>query len=314
MRQLTRRVVHLIVVLFLLTVAAFFSIRLLPGDPAEIQGSFHPDPETQIQLIREDLGLDKPIWTQYFRWVGDFVTGDLGKYYNGVGNPTEQVKDQLPVSLQLMVYTQIVALLIAIPLGVVTAYRADSVFDKGSNIFAFLGLSIPAFVIAFLLKQIFVFQLDWFPERGWPALGDDPALHLRSAVLPVATLVVAQIAVYFRLLRSDMIATLQEDFITMARAKGMKPRRILFRHALRPSSLTLLTVAGLNVGTLISSAVIVEVIYGINGMGQLLVRAVLSREYVAAQSFIAVIGILFVLINFVVDFLYTVLDPRIRHA
>lgn len=314
MRQLTRRVVHLIVVLFLLTVAAFFSIRLLPGDPAVIQGSFHPDPETQIALIREDLGLDQPIWTQYARWVGDFVTGDLGRYYNGVGDPAEHVRERLPTSLQLMVYTQIVALLIAIPLGVVTAYRADSVFDKGSNILAFLGLSIPAFVVAFLLKQVFVFQLDWFPERGWPALGDDPVLHLRSAVLPVTTLVVAQIAVYFRLLRSDMIATLQEDFITMARAKGMKPRRILFRHALRPSSLTLLTVAGLNVGTLISSAVIVEVIYGVNGMGQLLVRAVLSREYIAAQSFIAVIGILFVLINFLVDFLYTVLDPRIRHA
>ena len=125
---------------------------------------------------------------------------------------------------------------------------------------------------------------------------------------------IAQIAVYFRLLRSDMIGTLQEDFITMARAKGLKPRRILFRHALRPSSLTLLTVAGLNVGTLISSAVIVEQIYGIDGMGLKLVRAVLSREYVAAQSFIAVIGILFVLINFLVDFLYTVLDPRIRHA
>ncbi|MFN8051301.1 MAG: ABC transporter permease [Acidimicrobiales bacterium] len=312
MRMLTRRVAQLVVVLFLLTVVSFFSIRLLPGDPAELLG-FGAD-KTKVEQIRVDLGLRKPVWEQYGKWAGNFVTGDLGKYYRAAGDPTQDVKTSLPVSLQLMLYVQIVALIIAIPLGVLTAYRADSFFDRGTNIVAFLGLSIPAFVLAFLLKQIFVFNLDWFPERGWVPLSQSVGEHFSHAVLPVATLVIAQIAVYFRLLRSDMIATLQEDFITMARAKGLKSRRILFRHALRPSSLTLLTVAGLNVGTLIGSAVLVENIYGINGMGLLLVRSVLSREYVAAQSFIAVIGIAFVLINFLVDFLYTVLDPRIRHA
>lgn len=312
MRNLSRKVVQLVVVLFLLSVVAFFSIRLLPGDPAELLG-FGADKD-KVEEIRVDLGLREPMHEQYGMWASDFVTGDMGKYYRAAGNPTDDVKTSLPISLQLMIYTQVVALLIAIPLGVFTAYKADSIFDKGSNIFAFLGLSIPAFVVGFLLKQVFVFQLDVLPERGWTALGDGVGSHLEHAILPVATLVIAQIAVYFRLLRSDMIGTLQEDFITMARAKGLKPRRILFRHALRPSSLTLLTVAGLNVGTLISSAVIVENIYGIDGMGLKLVRSVLSREYVAAQSFIAVIGILFVLINFLVDFLYTVLDPRIRHA
>ena len=312
MRLLARRVVQLVVVMFLLTVVAFFSIRLLPGDPATIIG-FGADPQT-IEQVRVDLGLREPITTQYGMWAKDFVTGDFGKYYREAGDPTEDVKSSLPVSLQLMLYTQIVALLIAIPLGVVTAYRADSVFDKGSNLVAFLGLSIPAFVVGYLLKQIFVFDYRWLPESGWRPLSDGIVDHFKFAILPVATLVIAQIAVYFRLLRSDMIGTLQEDFITMARAKGLKPQRILFRHALRPSSLTLLTVAGLNVGTLISSAVIVETIYDIDGMGQRLVRSVLSREYVAAQSFIAIIGILFVLINFLVDFLYTVLDPRIRHA
>jgi len=312
MRILGRRIVQLLVVMLLLSVVAFLSIRMLPGDPAELLG-FGAD-KAKIEEIRVDLGLREPLYEQYGKWAGQFVTGDMGKYYRAAGDPTEDVKTSLPISLQLMLYTQIVALVFAIPLGVFTAYKADSFFDKGANIVAFLGLSIPAFVIGFLLKQVFVFQLDWLPERGWVPLGDSVTDHFKSAILPVATLVIAQIAVYFRLLRSDMIGTLQEDFITMARAKGLKPQRILFRHALRPSSLTLLTVAGLNVGTLISSAVIVENIYGINGMGLKLVRAVFSREYVAAQSFIAVIGILFVLINFIVDFLYTVLDPRIRHA
>jgi peptide/nickel transport system permease protein len=314
MRLLIRRIVQLVIVIFLLTVVSFGSIRLLPGDPAVVMGGLGAD-RTKIEEIRKDLGLKDPIYQQYGKWLGDFVQGNLGKYYNFAGDPTQDLEDSLPISLQLMLYTQIVALAISIPLGVVTAYRADSLFDKGSNILAFLGLSIPAFVIAFLLKQFFVFNLDWFPEQGWKSISEvGLAEHLKYATLPVTTLVVAQIAVYFRLLRSDMIATLQEDFITMARAKGMKPRRILFRHALRPSSLTLLTVAGLNVGTLISSAVIVETIYGIPGMGRKLVGAVLGREYVAAQSFIAIIGIIFVLVNFLVDFLYTVLDPRIRHA
>ncbi|HQF95167.1 MAG TPA: ABC transporter permease [Microthrixaceae bacterium] len=312
MRLLGRRFLQLIVVMFLLSIVAFGSIRMLPGDPAEL---LVPGiDQARIEQAREDLGLKKPLYEQYGKWAGNFVTGDFGKYYRAAGDPTGDVKTSLPISLQLMLYTQIVALVIAIPLGVLTAYKSDSFFDKGANIFAFLGLSIPAFVVGYLLKQVFVFQLDWFPERGWVPLSESVSGHFKAAVLPVATLVIAQIAVYFRLLRSDMIGTLQEDFITMARAKGLKSRRILFRHALRPSSLTLLTVAGLNVGTLISSAVIVENIYGIDGMGLKLVRSVLSREYVAAQSFIAVIGILFVLINFLVDFLYTVLDPRIRHA
>jgi peptide/nickel transport system permease protein len=154
----------------------------------------------------------------------------------------------------------------------------------------------------------------WLPDSGWVKLSDGVGDHVKHAVLPVLTLTFGQIAVYFRLLRSDMIATLQEDFITMAKAKGLPSRRILFRHALRPSSLTLLTVAGLNIGTLISTAVLVENIFDIPGMGTLLISGVLQYEYPATQSFIAIIGLMFVLINYGVDFLYTVLDPRIRHA
>lgn len=312
MRLLGRRLIQLVVVIFLLSIVAFFSIRLLPGDPAELLG-FGADP-ARIEQIREDLGLRDSTVSQYSRWAGDFVTGDFGKYYRSAGDPGEEIKRSLPISLQLMLYTQIVALAAAIPLGVFAAYRADRLFDKASNLGAFLAISIPAFVVAYLCKQFFVFKWELLPERGWPPLSDGIGEHFKHAILPVFTLVLAQIAVYYRLLRSDMIGTLQEDYITMARAKGLVSRRILFRHALRPSSLTLLTVAGLNVGTMISSAVIVENIYGIDGMGLKLVRAVLSREYVAAQSFIAIIGILFVVINFLVDLLYTVLDPRIRHA
>lgn len=313
MRTLAIKTVRLVVVMLLLTMASFGAQSLLPGDPAELIG-FGADPEL-IDEIRVDLELDRPLAARYVSWLGDFVKGDLGEYYRSRGgSPADKVKTGLPTSLLLMLYTQVVALAIAIPLGVLTAYRAGSLFDKGANLGAFLALSIPAFVFAFLVKKYLALDNRWFPESGWVPFGEDVGQHFRHAVLPVIALSVGQIAVYFRLLRSDMIATLQEDFITMAKSKGLAPRRILFRHALRPSSLTLLTVAGLSVGTLISSAVLVEVIFSVPGMGYNIVEGIFSREYPATQSFIAIVGLLFVLVNYAVDFLYTVIDPRIRNA
>jgi peptide/nickel transport system permease protein len=313
MRSFAGKLVRLVVVLLVLTMVSFFAQSLLPGDPAQL--IVLSNDKAKIEETRRDLGLDRPVIARYVDWLGDFVTGDMGTYYRSRGGtPGEKVAEALPTSILLMIYCQIVALLIAIPLGVVAAYRANSLFDRSANIAVFLALSVPGFVVAYLLKKYLALDSRLLPESGWVAFTDDPAEHIRHAILPVLALVSSQIAVYFRLLRSDMIATLQEDFITMAKAKGLRPRRILFRHALRPSSLTLLTVAGLNVGTLISAAVLVERIFKVPGMGYLLVEGVLSREYSATQSMIALIGILFVLVNFAVDSLYSVLDPRIRHA
>ncbi len=311
--MLATKTVRLVIVLFALSVVVFFSQTLLPGDPAELIGA-GAGPE-RIDEIREDLKLDEPIYVQYGSWLGDFVTGDLGDYYRAKGGtPAEGVRNNLPNTLLLILYTQILALVIAIPMGVFAAYRSDKLFDRSANVVSFLGLSIPAFVLAFMFKKYFALDNRWLPERGWVSPTDDFPEHLRYAILPVLTLAVAQIAVYFRLLRSDMIATLQEDYITMAKAKGLKPNRILFRHALRPSSLTLLTVAGLNIGTMISSGVVIEVIFEIPGMGTLLVEGILAREYRATQSFVVIVGIFFVLLNYFIDFLYTVIDPRIRHG
>jgi peptide/nickel transport system permease protein len=313
LRTLGIKAVRLVIVMLLLTMVSFGAQRLLPGDPAELI-CFGAD-TTCPERVRAELKLDEPWIVQYGSWLGDFVRGDVGDYYRSRGGaPIDKVKTGLPTSLLLMLYTQVIALLIAIPLGVLTAYRANSFFDKGVNIGAFLALSIPGFVAAFLLKKYLALDHRIFPESGWVSITEDVGEHFRHAALPVFALVLSQIAVYFRLLRSDMIATLQEDFITMAKAKGLKPGRILFRHALRPSSLTLLTVAGLNVGTLISSAVLIENIFGVPGMGFNIVEGIFSREYPATQSFIAIVGLLFVLINYLIDFLYSVVDPRIRNA
>jgi peptide/nickel transport system permease protein len=313
-RAILRQAVHLLVVLFCVTLFVALLTSMLPGDPVNAIAGFGSD--AQKEQIRERLGLDDPIPVQYVRWVGDFARGDLGDYWSVTGSRPvmDRVKDALPVSLQLMLYAQVLALVVAIPLGVATAYRAGSRFDRASNATAFGMLAIPNFALALVLAYYVGVRAGWLPVSGYVSPSEDLLEHFRRMAMPAIALAVGQIAVYMRLLRSDMIATLQEDFITMAKAKGISPRRVLWRHALRPSSLTLLTVAGLNVGTLIGSTVVVEVIFSLPGLGSLLFEAITARQYIAFQSLVAIIAIGYVLLNFLVDVLYAVLDPRIRHA
>jgi peptide/nickel transport system permease protein len=312
--MILRRLAHLVVVLFFVTLFVATLTAMLPGDPVDAIAGF-ASPE-QKEALRADLQLDDPIYVQYGRWVGNFVTGDLGNYYSVTGGRPvmDRVRDSLPVSLLLMVEAQVLALVIAIPLGVFTAYRAGSRFDKSANATAFGLLAIPNFAVALVLAYYVGVRFGWLPVSGYVKPSDDPVEHLRRMAMPAIALAVGQIAVYMRLLRSDMIATLQEDFILMAKSKGISPSRVLWRHALRPSSLTLLTVAGLNVGVLIGGAVIVEVIFSLPGIGTLLYEAIQARQYIALQSLVAIIAVGYVLINFLVDVLYAVLDPRIRHA
>ena len=314
MRAVLRQAVHLLVVLFCVTLFVALLTSMLPGDPVNAIAGFGTD--AQKEQIRDRLGLDDPIPVQYVRWVGDFVRGDLGDYWSVTGSRPvmDRVREALPVSLQLMLYAQVLALVVAIPLGVATAYRAGSRFDRASNATAFGMLAIPNFALALVLAYYVGVRAGWLPVSGYVSPSEDLIEHFRRMAMPAIALAVGQIAVYMRLLRSDMIATLQEDFITMAKAKGISPRRVLWRHALRPSSLTLLTVAGLNVGTLIGSTVVVEVIFSLPGLGSLLFEAITARQYIAFQSLVAIIAIGYVLLNFLVDVLYAVLDPRIRHA
>jgi peptide/nickel transport system permease protein len=309
-----RRLAHLVVVLFFVTLFVALLTAMLPGDPVDAIAGFG-SPE-QKDALREELGLDDPVWQQYGRWIGDFVTGDLGGYYSITGERPvmDRVRDSLPVSLQLMVYAQVLALVIAIPAGVITAYKAGTRADKAANATAFGMLAIPNFALALVLAYYVGVEFGWLPVSGYVKPSEDLVEHVRRMILPTVALAVGQVAVYMRLLRSDMIATLQEDFITMAKSKGVSPRRVLWRHALRPSSLTLLTVAGLNVGTLIGGAVIIEVIFSMPGVGTLLFEAIQARQYIALQSLVALIAVGYVLVNFLVDVLYAVLDPRIRHA
>jgi len=307
-----RKLIQLVVVFVFVTFFAVVLISLIPGRPEQVVIPFGTD--AARAAFRKDVGLDKPLPLQWTKWVGGFLHGDLGNRYTSTGTRPigPEVKAAIPVSLLLLLYTQVFSLLIAIPLGVFAAFRANSRFDRFINTSAFGMIAIPNFALALVLSYYVGVKLGWVPTQGYTKLSDDPVLHFKKMVLPTITLSVGQIAVYMRLLRSDMVQTLQEDFILMAKAKGISNRRVLWRHALRPSSITLLTVAGLNVGALIGGAVVIEFLFGIPGMGQIIGSAVFERQYIQLQSGIAVVAIGYVLVNFFIDFLYNVLDPRIR--
>jgi peptide/nickel transport system permease protein len=328
MGTIARRLVQLVVVVVLSTLFAFALLRLFPGDVADAVLPFGTP--AQKAQFRAENGLDEPFFEQYATWLGNFIQGDFGKDYQSNTPVADKLQTALPVSLQLMLYAQILALIVAVPLGVFTAYRVGTKSDRAVNTGAFALLALPSFVLALALA--YWVGVKWQPslpflgqiptsgyEPGWlewvfGAPTGDLGEHFATMLLPAIALAAGLIAVYMRLLRSDMIATLQENYITMARSKGLSDRRILWRHALRPSSLTLLTVAGLNFGTLIGGAVAVEVIFQIAGIGTLIYQAINARQIVELQSYIAIIAIGYVFINFAIDTLYVVLDPRIRRA
>jgi peptide/nickel transport system permease protein len=323
-----RRLILIGVVIVLVTFFTGALIRFLPGDPTEaILPAATPE---ERQKVRDDLGLNDSLFVQYGVFIKAFVTGETHYYQGGAegsGVRAEKVwdrlGDRLPRSLQLMAYAQILALLFAIPFGILAAYRSGTRLDKSLSTTAFALLSLPNFVLAYILIYYLGVKNDFFPTSGYKPmgkvdlfhpLGDNFSEHFKAMFLPTVSLAVAQIAIYMRLLRSDMIQTLQEDFITMARSKGLTTRRILLRHALRPSSFSLLTVAAINLGALIGGAVIIEVIFQLGGVGTLIINAINQRQYEALQTFIGVIAVAYVLVNVVVDVLYSILDPRIRHA
>ena len=313
LRTFTLKFLRLVLVVLVVTFITFGLTKLQPGDPVSKIIPFGT--AQQKTELRIDLGLDKPFVAQYGKWLGNFLQGDFGKYYDSKQSVNTVLKTSLPVSLELMLYAQFFALLIAIPLGVTTAYRAGSKYDRGANATMFALLALPNFVVALLLAIYVGAKWQLLPTQSnvipFPL---NPLDNWTYMLMPVVALTLGQIAVYMRLLRSDMIATLQEDFITTAKAKGIPTRRILWRHALRPSSLTLLTVAGLNVGALIGGAIVVENVFGVPGLGKRITEAILAKQYPALQSYVAIIAILYVTINFAIDILYSVLDPRIRNA
>jgi len=308
-----RRLVYLLPVLLAVTLLTFLIASLLPGDLAYTILGDQATPD-KVEALRAQMGLDRPIWERYLLWLGNAVQGDLGRSFRTGETVLAAVIDRLPVSLELMVMAEVLGLVIAIPLAILCAVRSGSATDRFLTGLAFGKLSLPPFMVAILLIYLFAVSLNLLPATGWIPFAEDPVANLRSFVLPALTLAIAEWPVLMRVLRSDMIATLQEDYIAMAKAKGLRPSRILLVHALKPSSLTLVTVTGINIGRLIGGALIIETIFALPGIGRLLVGAIYARDFIILQGVVLFVAVGFVMVNFIVDMLYAVLDPRIRHG
>lgn len=312
LRVVTHRLLALVPVLLAVSVLTFLMVSLLPGDPAlQVLGTGAVSAEA-IAAVRADLGLDQPIWARYLEWLGSALQGDLGRSYQSSQPVSAAIIERLPVTLELMAMSLVIALLISIPLAVVSAYKANSRLDKTVSGASFGLLSVPPFMLAILLIYIFSVRFDVLPATGWTPFSVDPIQNLRVAIMPALALAGTEIAVFTRLLRSDMIATLQEDHVLLARAKGLPTWRILLRHALRPSSFSLLTVLGIQVGALIGGSVVVETIFAVPGIGRLLLDSIFQRDIMIVQGLVLLIATAYVLVNFVVDLAYSLLDPRIR--
>lgn len=307
-------IIQFVIVLFLVTFGITLLVRLLPGDPVSTLMPFATE-ETRLQLSKE-LGLDANIFQYYFSWLGDFVTGDLGTYYASTGNGggvavTEMLAVAIPRTLLLMIYVIAFSLLVSIPVGILLAYRAGSRLDNVISNTMFTISAIPAFALGLGLAFIFGVKLNWVPVLGYEPISQGIGKHFKSMALPTVSLSIGYIATFSRLLRVDTIATLREDFVTMASSKGLSNSWILWRHVFRPSSSGILTVAGLNMAGLIGGSVFIETVFALNGFGNLLAVSIATRQYLAIQSLVAIVAIAFLVFNLITDLLYAVVDPRV---
>lgn len=310
-----KRLAALVPTLFLVTFFVFFlqTKRVSPETVATRVIGQTATEEAIANFITEH-GLDGSVFSQYLNWASNAVVGDLGTSFVSNTGVSLQIEKAIPISLLLMLYAQLIALFIAVPSGVYAAYRANRRGDAVTSTVALGFLSVPNFVLALVLAYVFALKLDWLPATRYQPLSAGLWSHAKHMILPALALGLGLASSYMRLLRGDMVATLQEGFITTAKAKGVSPTGVLWGHALRPSMFTLLTVFAVNSAALIGGALITEIIFILPGMGNLIATAIVGFDFLVLQGAVVVLAVGFVLLNFVVDLLYTALDPRIRNV
>jgi peptide/nickel transport system permease protein len=310
-KYVAKRLAALIVILFFVTLGTFFLVHLLPGKPAvTILG---PNATAHnIAVVNHQLGLDKPLWQQYFIWLGHVLQGDLGQSFVTHQSVVSTIANAFPIDVELIVISQIVAFAVAVPLAIAASRRPYRAVDTAATAGTFALLAMPPFIVAPLLVLVFSVDLHVFPgPASYVPIGESFWSNIHAMLLPSIVVAIGSIVLYYRLLRNDLISTLQAGFITMARSKGLSERRLLYRHALRPSSVSLLASAGINIGSLIAGTFVVEFLLQLPGLGYELVVAINQDDYLVVQGIVLVIAVAVVVLNALVDFLFTVVDPRI---
>ena len=309
---LLRRLLGTIPVMLVVAVFIFLMLRLTPSDPAAILAGDSADAE-QIAQIRRQLGLDQPMLQQFFIWSGRVLTGDFGESFFYKKTVAALIGERIEPTLSLAFFTLVIALCVAVPLGVLAAHRHGTWIDRVVMGFSVLGFSMPSFVVGYLLIYLFAVWLNWLPVQGYQRIAEGIGGWAERLILPSMTLSVILIALIARMTRTSVLEVLSEDYIRTARAKGQSERKVLFRHALRNAAVPIITVIGLGVALLIGGVVVTESVFTIPGLGSLTVGAVLARDYPTIQAVILLFSFVYVMINLAVDMIYTLLDPRIRY-
>lgn len=310
-----RRLLYGILVLFIMVTFIFVVMRAVPGDVVMLQladaGSVT---EEQVAAIKEELGLDKSIGGQLADWIAGAVRGDLGTSLWSKQPVTEMIADRLPVTLQLTFMSVVMAILIGIPIGVISAVKHNTFIDNLLRVTAVGGLSIPNFWLGLILLTFLSLVFNWIPPLGFQSFSENPVVNIQQMILPSLVLAVALSASIIRMTRSALLEVLHSDFIRTVRSKGAKERVVIYKHALRNSLVSVITLIGLQVGTLLGGTVVLESIFSLPGLGSLIFETVSSRDYPVVQSAVLVFGAMFLLVNLVVDVMYGWVDPRIRNS
>ena len=306
-----KRVLAVIPILIFVGIATFSLVHIAPGDAANIMAGDYAGPD-DVKLIRAELGLDKPVTTQFWEWAGRTLRGDLGKSIYSGRTVAELVGQRLEPTIALTIVGGTLAVLLGIPMGVFAAWRAGSRWDRGIQILAALGISVPGFWLGFILILAFAVYLRWFPVIGYVSVTEDLFGWLKSITLPVSLLAISGSSVIIRMTRGSILEVLREDYIRTARAKGLANKPVLFRHALRAGAIPIITVIGTLAGALITGVVVTETVFTIPGLGRLVAETVQNRDFPVVQSMLMLLASFYVFINLMVDLAYVFFDPRVR--
>jgi peptide/nickel transport system permease protein len=310
---IAKRLLITIPVLIGMSLLVFSLIHLVPGDPARVMLGLTATPQN-IATLRRQLGLDDPLWQQYLRWLWKLLHGDMGTDFRSHEPLTHMLLNRLPVTLELTVLATLIAIVIAIPLGVLAAAKRRGAADVTGTALSLVGISVPDFWLGVLLILLVSLRLKWLPPSGYRSIAGFGLLtNLKYMALPALTLSISMAAVLMRTTRAAMTEVLDQEYIKFARAKGIRETLVIYKHALRNASIPIVTVLGLQFGYLLGGAVIVETMFNLPGIGKMTLNAVNTRSYPIVQGGVLVIGLLFMLVNLITDLLYAVLNPRIRY-
>jgi len=309
---ITRRIIATIPVILIVALFVFSLLYIAPGDPAAIIAGDQATPQ-DVERIRESLGLDRPFVVRFADWLWDVVRGDLGNSIFTNLPVSHMIAQRIEPTLSLMVLTLAISLSLAIPMGVIAAWKHGTLIDRFVMLTAVFGFSTPVFVIGYLLAYLFALKLDWLPVQGFTSISQGLLPFLRNLILPAVALGLVYMALIARITRATMLDVLSQDYIRTAKAKGVGQRGILFLHALKNAAVPIVTIVGIGFAALIGGAVVTESVFAIPGLGRLTVDAILRRDYPVIQGVVLLFSFVYVVVNLIVDLLYTLFDPRIRY-